>query len=416
MRGRAPVLRFRDAAETVRDPGNDHASALRVFPAASDSQGVSCPLARGPYQDNGATPWMTALSLGSPGQNLKFALDTGSNFIWTNSTLCKSAPDQQPGGGCFDYAKSTSFSWINQSDSDEDFGPWGTMTVELGEDVLGMTPSLGVCSPFYLAKSYSGSQFSLLDWAGGIGLPAGSDFADPDMPLIVASLMNTGGLDPEYPYISFEMDPASGKGMCRFGPLDPSRFDPQSGIFMRWSPYLEISNVQYIWSTALAQYRVGDTLVAADVMFCLDSGSSQFKGDNDIMVRTLTLVGQDKKPDIHLHLGTTGDGQMGKITVPPEVYMVEIQAGPGAGKTLPQFNPLGMTDLVLVGSVVMEHVVTVYEYDVTRTAEGYHLAPVGMWMFNKHGGWQLICSKAGEPVSVLGKKAVHEARPGNPEK
>ncbi|HYR30017.1 MAG TPA: pepsin-like aspartyl protease, partial [Thermoanaerobaculia bacterium] len=52
------------------------------------SGALTVPLARAPYTNNGATPWYASLPLGTPGQTLRIALDTGSNFIWTTSSLC----------------------------------------------------------------------------------------------------------------------------------------------------------------------------------------------------------------------------------------------------------------------------------------------------------------------------------------
>ena len=45
---------------------------------------------------------------------------------------------------------------------------------------------------------------------------------------------------------------------------------------------------------------------------------------------------------------------------------------------------------VLVGSVLMDQLYTTYEYSVTYDEAGFHLDPVGMWIFNKIGGPQLI--------------------------
>jgi len=89
-------------------------------------------------------------------------------------------------------------------------------------------------------------------------------------------------------------------------------------------------------------------------------------------------------------MGTTLDGNQATVVVPPSVYMVDIQAGPQQGQTLPQFNGLGLTGLVLVGSVLMDQLYTTFEYNVTVDPAGFHLDPVGMWIFNKIGGPQLI--------------------------
>src|SRR5690606_17160369 len=77
-------------------------------------------------------------------------------------------------------------------------------------------------------------------------------------------------------------------------------------------------------------------------------------------------------------------------TVPSDIYNVTIQAGSKKGQTLPQFNPLGLAGLVLVGSVLMEHCYTIFEYTVEKKKSGFFLVPEGMWIFNKPGGRKII--------------------------
>ena len=144
---------------------------------------------------------------------------------------------------------------------------------------------------------------------------------------------------------------------------------------------------------------------AQSVMIHLVAG---LKGDDNIMNTTLQMVmTPGMQPDVTLTLGTNLDGLPAAIVVPPSIYMVEIQAGPQAGQVLPQFNPLGLTGLVLVGSVLMDQLYTILHYSVTETEHGYHLAPVGMWIFNKKGGPKLIKSTSGTPFA-LQRRAPHK--------
>jgi hypothetical protein len=280
------------------------------------------------------------------------------------------------------------------------------MTVETGSDLASVGPSASVFLDMYLSSQYSGSQFAQLDWDGGIGIPSGSNFADPSTSFSVASFMNAGLIDPNLPFVSFSTDAATGQGTVLFGGIDFDAFDPLSGIYLPWTPYTAFANVEYIWTTPLYRYSVGSYQVA-NVQFCLDSGSSQFKGDDTIMNTTLSQIAQSPGVDVTMSLGATGDGSPGQIVVPPSVYNVTIQAGPDSGKTLPQFNPLGLTSLVLVGSVLMDQFYTVYVYDVTDTGDGYHLSPVGMAVFNKKNGPALIRTRSQTPLQ-LGPRAVHK--------
>jgi saccharopepsin len=371
--------------------------------------GLAFPLVHGPFQNNGATPWYAKLGIGTPPQTLKIALDTGSDFIWVTSTLCQPDSCVHYGAGQFNYLTSDTFTWISTVDKQEDFGPWGSMTVETGRDVI-VTPGTSAGKrTFYCSKAYSGTQFDQLDWDGGIGLPSGSDYADPAVSFLVEELMNSGAIDPTSPYISFDTDYSGGAGTCLIGGTDPSRYDPTTCLRLPWTPYLAYPGVQYIWSTPLLGYTVGDYTVpiSKTAMFALDSGSSQFKGDDNIMNTTLQIVATKPTADVVLKVGAWSDGTPGSIVVPPSVFNVTIEAGPDKGKTLPQFQPLGLQDLVLVGSVLMDQFYTVYEYDVLGVAGTYRLIPVAMYLYEKVGGpTGLLNPPAGAQPVVLGPKAI----------
>jgi saccharopepsin len=233
---------------------------------------------------------------------------------------------------------------------------------------------------------------------------------------LVADLMNSGVIDPQYPYIAFETDYQGGTSTCRIGGVDPSRYDPNIGLRMPWQPYTQYGGVEYIWSTPLQGYTVGGVPITLpdSPKFALDSGSSQFKGDPNIMNETLQLIAFSPPPlvDVVIDVGQWSTGDTGKITVPPSVYNVYIEAGPDKGKTLPQFNPLtGLDALVLVGSVLMDQFYTVFEYDVMGTKGNYTLFPVAMYLYQKvNGPTGLLTPPAGAPPLVLGPKPVSTTR------
>jgi len=389
MRGRSSRSGQRPASPAGTLAAKAKAST-GAAPVALTGQALTIPLVSGPYQNNGASQWFANMQLGTPGQSLRIALDTGANFIWTTSTLCPPDSCQHYGGGEFDYEDSSTFQWIDQQQQTVDFGPWGSMQVETGQDVVALTPAASVDLAMFLSSSYSGEQFDQLDWDGGIGIPSSSIDADPQVSFIIPQLMNAGLMDPQLPYVSFSTDPASSQGTVLLGGIDLGAVDLHSAVFLPWTPYTKLPGVTYIWTTPLSQYIVGSEVVAVNQQFALDSGSSQFKGDDGFMDRTLHLVNTPVQPDVTLVLGSTLDGNQANIVVPPSVYMVDIQAGPQQGETLPQFHGLGLTGLVLVGSVLMDQLYTTFEYDVSVDEAGYHLDPVGMWIFNKIGGPQLI--------------------------
>jgi hypothetical protein len=350
---------------------------------------ITVPLTHGPFQNNGATPWYAKLQYGTPGQPLKIALDTGSNFNWVTSDLCSPTGCQHYGNSRFHQTASSTFSWISQTPKNVDFGPWGTMVVETGKDKI-QIPGAAQPTALYLAQSYSGPQFQMLDWDGGIGFPSGTAYADTDVSFFFNDLIDGGIVGPSNPYLSFDTDLNSGTGNVLLGGYDFSKFNPAEGIFMPYTPYQKFPNVEYIWSTPLANISVGGTSVASGIQFCLDSGSSQFKGDTTIMNTILSLVGSNPSAPVELTVGTGSNNLPGRIVIPPQVYNVLLQAGPGAGTIVPQFAPLGLTDLVLVGSVLMDYLYTIFLYSVSGTPGNWTLSPVGMYLFNKIGGPQLI--------------------------
>jgi hypothetical protein len=377
---------------------------LRALAQGGSGPGLVFPLVLGPYQENGASPWYAEVPLGTPGQTLKFGMDTGGNFIWVTSSLCDKTGCVHYGNGEFIYQKSGSFAWVDQKPQTVDFGPWGSMVVQTGKDDFGVAPGKTSSTTLYLSQKYSCTEFAQLDWDGGIALPSGTRYAQPGLSFFVGDLMNAGLIDPTRPYISFETDLATKKGSCRIGGFDPDAFDPNAGIRMPWKEYTQYPGVGYIWSTPLQKYAVGGKTVAENVLFCLDSGSSQFKGDNRIMLDTLDLIRTlPSPPDVAITVGESTAGGPGEIVVPPSVYEVLIQAGPQQGKVLPEFQPLGLENLVLVGSVVLDLFYTIYEYEVTGSPGQYVLEPVAFWVFNKAGGPPLL-KRGGKPANLGGRR------------
>ncbi|KTC42953.1 peptidase A1 pepsin [Pseudomonas sp. ABAC21] len=362
-------------------------------------KGLVFPMQRGPFQNNGATPWYSTIALGTPGQPLKLAIDSGTNITWVTSTLCP--PDQCAhfGTGRFDYQASSSFTFTDCLQRPYSFGPWGTMQIESASDVLS-TPS-GAMLPMklFLAASYGGASFKQLDWDGGIGLPCSSAYVEGRSSFLFQALLRSGQLDPAHPYAAFDWNATDREGTCQLGAVDDGKTHGPH-VFLPWSVYSKVPGVEYIWSADLKSYSVGGETLATDVTFALDSGSSQFKGDDRIMQQTLARIARGGRPQVVLEFAE------GEITLGAELYNVLIEEGPDKGRTLPQFAPLGLPDLVLVGSLVMEHCYTVYEYQVVKCGhEVYALAPVGIWLFNRPDGPQII-TRSSSRGFIAGPRAV----------
>ncbi|MEW2694629.1 pepsin-like aspartyl protease, partial [Vibrio cholerae] len=101
-----------------------------------ENRGLIIELRKGPFQNNGATPWYSVISIGTPPQDLCFCFDSGSNFNWVTSSLCGNSGCHHYSGHQFNIKTSSSFSWINRNAQNVEFGPWGTMNAASGSDIF----------------------------------------------------------------------------------------------------------------------------------------------------------------------------------------------------------------------------------------------------------------------------------------
>lgn len=85
--------------------------------------GFTLPLQKGPFQNNGATPWYCEIGIGSPEQKLKMCFDTGSNFNWVTSSLCAEDGCKHYANARFNPTLSSTFEWISQDAQPVRFGP-----------------------------------------------------------------------------------------------------------------------------------------------------------------------------------------------------------------------------------------------------------------------------------------------------
>ena len=359
--------------------------------------GISLNMISGPLQNNGSTTWYAEIPFGTPGQPLKIAFDTGSNFLWVSSTLCQENGNActHYGGGFFNYNQSSTYAWVDRTRQSVGFGPWGTMTVETGQDLLNIGGSSNA-TVFYLSEAYSGVQYEQLDWDGGLGIPSGTVYGMQGMSNPINDLYNCGALDSMWPYLSFDCDEATKRGTLQLGGFDISRYKSNEYVYMPWISYLPYPKVDYMWNCAVETISVGGKVVARDKYFCLDSGSSRFKGDPLILNAILKLV-EASGYMAPLELKFAG----GTLVVPASVYMKLIEAGPDKGQVLPQFEPMeGLDDQLLVGSVLMDQLYTIFNYAITGQPGNYTLTPSAMWVFNKAGGPTIVTSTNRDGVDL----------------
>ncbi|QUX95356.1 peptidase A24 [Marinomonas sp. CT5] len=394
-----------------------------------EATGISITLDRGPYQNNGASPWYACVGLGTSPQPLKFSFDTGSNFIWVTSSLCKPNTCEHYGDKQFVYQLSSSFTWVDEQVMAVSFGPWGSMEVQTGRDVFTLTPhlnqsdigSVSVLSDIYLAKSYEGPQFSELDWDGGIGVPSMTDVtetaayspyryqsfanqAEAASFHFFQSLIEQRIVSPQCPYVGFLTDIDSKAGQVQFGQLDDDYRNSREYLFLPWDQYA----APYLWTSKIFSLSIGhkqvispESLQQEPYFFALDSGSSAFKGDVTLM-NTLYNIASQTKEDVVIEIGRTDAGDVGKLVVTADMYNVFIEEGEDKGKVITQFQPLEGGDYIaLVGSVMMDYLYTVYEYSIHYIDGKPNLLPVGMWVFNKPSGPRVITTLQELPARIF---------------
>jgi hypothetical protein len=397
--------------------------------AKSEGKGITLSLDRGPYQNNGASPWYAYIGLGTTAQPLKFSFDTGSNFIWVTSSLCQPNTCEHYGDKQFVYQLSSSFTWVDEQVMTVSFGPWGSMEVQTGRDVFTLTPHLNqsdngavpVLSDIYLARSYEGPQFSELDWDGGIGVPSMTDVTEtagyspyryqsfPNQEEAASfhffqSLIEQGVVSPQCPYVGFLTDIDSKTGQVQFGQLNEDYRNSREYLFLPWDKYA----APYLWTSKIGSLSIGQKqLIPSEILpettyfFALDSGSSAFKGDVALMNALYSIASQTKE-DLVIEIGCTDSGGVGKLVVTSDMYNVLIEEGEDKGKLVTQFQPLEGGDYIaLVGAVMMDYLYTLYEYSIEYIDGKPNLLPVGMWIFNKTSGPKIITTLQKQPARIF---------------
>ncbi|WP_083749105.1 pepsin-like aspartyl protease [Pelomonas sp. KK5] len=370
-----------------------HPVLLRQHPATR----LRWPARRGPYQDNGASPWYSTVRIGSGAgaRELKLNIDTGARFSWVMLAECESEACMMPARRLFEPAASPSYRGQGGEPLRIDFGHWGEMRARPGSELLALPDdSAALRLRLHGAIRCDGEQFCELNWDGGLGIPNGLS-PDPHATHLVEALLNAGLLAPEDAFVSFLMDPASGTGTVEIGRYDSAAVDPSSAVELPFSPYVD--GLDYIWTTPLRSWRVGAVEVARDVLFCHDTGASHFKGDPLLLAEALRQVGlqherDGQPPALSLSVGRhRASGRPATLVLEPGQYLGEIEAGHGQGQATANLQPLaGYDGLVLAGSVLLDHVCTVYRFEVSGSPGRYRVSPGTTLMFNKRGGPKVI--------------------------
>lgn len=255
---------------------------LKVPEITTSTDGtIHFPLRKGKLSDNGATPWVAQIGIGTPAQALSVMIDTGTDNTWITSDACTTKACQAHGR--FDADKSGSYQLIDGTVTEKSFGPWGTMKVIVGADIWQFEGgATSEAMNFELSVYYEGRQFLNLDADGGIAIPGPYwHTSDQNTESLLIQLLKDGKLN--YGIASFWTDPQSGEGGCLFGGVDPTRYNPRTLQWIRLQNDYE-SELNYLWQIPLESLTFDGQSTSANITaFVLDTGSSYFKGPADLI-------------------------------------------------------------------------------------------------------------------------------------
>lgn len=354
---------------------------------------IALDMKKGSMADYGASPWYTEdIKLGT--SKVKLSPDTGANFIWVTSNLCKTQ-------ACKNHesvdSNQSGFKWIDKTPTKRSFGPWGSMITQTAQIGFSASNIAYTVEDFYASTYYKGNQFEYLAWDGGIGFPPSSDGMSEGSSFYFASLYNSGKItEPVFSMVTYE---STKEGKLYLGGENPNEFKEESAIVLEPSP---TGANDWIWGTDLYKFMVGKHAISSlqGAVFFLDSGSSLFKGDNkyvtpileqlfsikdakgdDIFSKVfdndgnwISLEYTDEKgpddyvgilPNISLNIGQScysEDNMSAYITLSPSQYSYYVQEGDRQGKYVPAFSLLDGIGGLLVGSTFMDLFYTTFIY------------------------------------------------------
>jgi hypothetical protein len=250
-------------------------------------------LHKGIRSDNGATPWYAFLYIGSEKQRMKMAFDSGTDHSWMTSNRCTTA-------AClmhqrFDIYLSETYKQISSmyEPLEISFGPWGSMFVSMGQDDLFIEDKQGTYIPvlsyqFYISNEYKGEQFQDLVWDGAIGIPSLPNQNDTSE--LVKILLNRPHIKEKTLYFNYK------DKVLHFG-ISQEKLIPKLSLVRH-----EKSTMNNLWFLRLSELNVnGQKLIVTrknkiietkekSIDFCIDTGSSHFKGDPAIINALIDAV------------------------------------------------------------------------------------------------------------------------------
>jgi len=353
------------------------------------------PLKMGLAENNGATPWYAELSIGeSPKDQLfKLIMDTGTASTWITSDECKTVPCKHHRG--YNTDQSPSYIWIDTVEKSSELGPWGSFNFKVGQDSwnfwAGSTEDLSrkekYAVPgmrFLLTTSLNdgknpdgtfNTNWDDLVQDGSLAFPSQSS-GNPSIQILDLLLQQQLISDK---IVSFWTSRELNRGEVMLGGIDHEKFKKGS---LKFFPLVKETarqdHAEELWTIELVELKVGDIKIDLpnSTVFALDTGSSRFKGDPEIIGNITSLI-TDKgtKPVVVNDASELEDYPDFTITLRDENGKL-IQFTLSAGEYFQQFPdslhlafyPLyptkssSTTNMLLAGSIFLDHYYTIFDY------------------------------------------------------
>lgn len=361
------------------------------------------PVRMGLARNNGATPWYVELAIGegfssdhkSDYQLFKFIFDTGTSSTWVTSKECNTVPCKHHRR--YDYNLSATHIWIDQKEQASELGPWGEFRFKVSQDTwhvfaenpqqdtlvrrLYSVPNMKFLEATALIDGKNPNGTTNTNWDdlvqdGSLAIP--SESAGSPSTQLLDLLVAKGYVGRKL--VSYWTSRNLNRGEAIFGDLNESRYDPASLRYYPVSRNLTtVNKIPALWAVKLVELRVGDSIVglpSADAAFVLDTGSSRFKGDPTIIdniIRLITANGirsqtvtnpadLDSYPDFTIVL-VDENGDQNEYTLTAHEYFQEFpDSWHLAFHGLQPTKNSSAANLLLAGSIFLDHYYSVYDY------------------------------------------------------
>jgi len=221
--------------------------------------------------DNEATLYFANVTLGTPAQNLRLDIDTGSSDLWTNSVtsgLCQEYPQDCAASGTYDANKSTTYSYVN-SDFNIQYADGSAAQGDYAMDTLGIGGALISDVQFGIGYNSSSAQGIL-----GVGYAAneasipitGKSYNNVPEVLVNAKVINT------LAYSLWLNDLDANEGSILFGGVDSDKYQGTLATL----PIIQEQGVYREFIVALTSLTAAgqDVFNNSPIPVLLDSGSS----------------------------------------------------------------------------------------------------------------------------------------------